>query len=260
MKVEHLVATMNRQDCAFLEGMGLRADAVVINQCGRSGVELLEREGRRVRFFSFPERGVGNSRNRALERAEGDILLFSDDDLTYLDGYREMLLEAFAARPEADAIVFNLRSRRPRRQIRRPGRVRVYNFMRYGAPRIAIRREAVIRAGLRFSTEFGGGARYGSGEDTLFLRDCLKRGLRVFALPITPVETDDAPSTWFTGYDARFFFDKGALMAALFGWLGIPVCAAFVLRHRDFRNPELSLPARFARMTAGLRAYMEAKT
>ena len=260
MRVEHLVATMRREDCAFLDAMRLAADAVVVNQCDRSGLKTLERNGRRVLFWSLPERGIGRSRNRALERATGDILLFSDDDIVYEDGYVEALLRAFRERPDADAVVFNLRAgRRKRRTISRPGRVRWHNYMRYGAARIAVLRRAVQEKGLAFSTEFGGGARYGSGEDTLFLRDCLRSGLKVYAVPLTLAGTEDSGSTWFSGYDDKFFFDKGALFAALNGGLGPLNCLIFLARRPDILRAGVNPLHAFGRMLAGWRAYREEK-
>lgn len=55
-------------------------------------------------------------------------------------------------------------------------RVRWYNYAKYGAARLAVRREALIKSDINFSLRFGGGAQYGSGEDTIFLSDCLKKG------------------------------------------------------------------------------------
>ena len=257
MKLEHLVATMGRDDYAFLDSMRMTADAVVINQCGREEACELTRDGARRRLLCSADTGVGNSRNLALDNALGDILLFSDDDLVYEPGYVERLLAAFAARPDADAIVFNLRSQRRRRQIRRAGRVRWYNYMRYGAARLAVRREAVQRVGLRFSTQFGGGTRYGSGEDTIFLHDCLRRGLRVYAIPDCLAATDDAASSWFTGYDEKFFHDKGALFAALYGRRGLAVGLVFALRHLDFGRARLSFGQRLACLRAGHKEYLQ---
>ena len=41
-----------------------------------------------------------------------------------------------------------------------------------------------IAAHITFSLLFGGGAKYSNGEDSLFLKDCLKYGLVVYAVPV----------------------------------------------------------------------------
>ena len=40
--------------------------------------------------------------------AEGDIVLFSDEDVVYDKGYEKRILEAFEQHPEADFLLFNL--------------------------------------------------------------------------------------------------------------------------------------------------------
>ena len=78
--------------------MRLESDAVVVNQCHRLGYEELEYRGHLVRFFSFPDRGVGRSRNEALLRADGDICLFSDGDIVYEPGYAQAIEAEFQRR------------------------------------------------------------------------------------------------------------------------------------------------------------------
>ena len=55
------------------------------------------------------ERGVGLSRNTALLFAEEDIVLFSDEDIRFDEGYEKKVLEAFLKNPDADVITFNFR-------------------------------------------------------------------------------------------------------------------------------------------------------
>lgn len=56
------------------------------------------------------ERGVGLSRNNALMRASGDILLFADDDVVYTNDYVEKIVKCFEGNQKKDLIVFNLQS------------------------------------------------------------------------------------------------------------------------------------------------------
>ena len=66
---------------------------------------------------------------------------------------------------------------------------------------------------------FGGGARYGAGEDVTFIQDCLKAGLRVYTSPIIVSTMKQDSSTWFKGYDRKYYKDKGALLAANFPFI-----------------------------------------
>lgn len=85
MKVQVLASVMNEEPKALAGRMMLESDAVIINQCDRLDYEEVEWKGHRLRFCSFPERGVGRSRNEAILRADGDICLFSDGDIVYED-------------------------------------------------------------------------------------------------------------------------------------------------------------------------------
>ena len=86
MKVQVLASVMNQSMEQIAEQMNLQSDAVIINQCERLDYEEMEYRGRKVRFFCFPDRGVGKSRNEAILRADRDICLFSDEDIVYEDG------------------------------------------------------------------------------------------------------------------------------------------------------------------------------
>lgn len=73
----------------------------------------------------------------------------------------------------------------------------------------------------------------GSGEDSLFLRDAFKAGLKIRTSTklIAKVYNDD--STWFTGYDEKFFIDKGKLAKALFPRTYRLYIEQFLRRHKE---------------------------
>lgn len=218
MKIQTLAAAIDQTDHRLVEKLNIQTDALIGNQCGREGTETFSFRGRSVVYINAQDRGVGKNRNRLLDHADGDLLILADDDLRFVDGYPEIAANAVRECADADVYVFNLIEQKPRRYINRKIRcVGWRQYARYGAARLMLRREAIERSGIRFSLEFGGGAEYGSGEDTLFLRDCLKHGLKICAVPYALAEIDqEAPSSWFHGYDHKFFFDKGALYAALY--------------------------------------------
>lgn len=216
MQLEVLVATRNQPDLSLSGKMNLSCPVVVANQAGYWGYEARGA----TRMLTTDTVGVGINRNLALDMARGEILLLADDDMTYYDPRLQGVLDAFDQLPQADVICFGVDGTKNGEIVqtyREPIRRRhIWNSMRFGACRMAIRRAALEKARLRFSTEFGGGARYGSGEDTLFLRDCLKAGLQVWSHSYVLGRSAMDTSSWFTGYDEKYFFDRGALMAAMF--------------------------------------------
>ena len=67
-----------------------------------------------------------------------------------------------------------------------------------------------------FSTLFGGGCIFSSGEDSLFLSDMIDSELKIYAYPITVATVEQKKSTWFRGFDEKYFFDRGVLYSQIF--------------------------------------------
>lgn len=213
MKLEVLVATMNRQDLSFLEGMNIQTNTVVINQCQEDRVEVREYRGNQVKWLSYNEKGLSKSRNRALAAATGDICLIADDDLIYENGYEEKILEAYRQYPKADLIAF---------QIRRTGKERLKQFrnkasrenwfssMKISSVEITFKRRSIEEKGIRFNTLFGAGAYFYSGEENIFLYDCLRKHLKIMYVPIEIGSVCCDESSWFEGYTPHYFKSMGA--------------------------------------------------
>ena len=218
MKVQVLVATMNQRDHSLIKKMNICTDAIVGNQCDTNLIEEFYYDRHIITYLNFKERGVGLNRNNALMRATGDICLFADDDLVYVDGYDKIICKAFQENPFADLIVFNFidktnyRGIRPRYIIQEKENVSWHNYLRYGTARIAIKLSRIREEGIFFNLCFGGGTEHYHGEDTLFLTECLRKGLKIIALPIAIAElTDVRESTWNRGYNDKYLRDQGVL-------------------------------------------------
>ena len=220
MKLQVLVAAMHQTDLSLPEKMNIRCDAVVANQHDRFSVDEEETAYGRVKMISTPTRGVGLNRNVALLAAEADILLFADDDSVYYDGAFEDVIHAFESLPDADVIFFGLDMtkkgeiyERRRHPIKR---LHLHNALRFGGARMAVRRRAVLQHELCFNRLFGGGCLYSSGEDSLFIRDCFKAGLRVYSHSVVLGKCAKDSSSWFTGFNEKYLYDKGAWIACAF--------------------------------------------
>ena len=234
MDFQVLIATTNQTDHSLLKKMNINSDAIVGNQCDRNEIEEFEYNNHKIKYLSFNERGVGLNRNNALMRATADICVLADDDVVFFDDYEEIIKEQFQVNPKVDVIIFNIVEEIPIRYIiKKMHRIRYWNFMKYGAVRIAFRRERVTRRGISFNLHFGGGSEYSAGEDTLFLSDCLKKGLKILAVPVFISHlTNIRNSTWNEGYTSKYFMDKGALYAAVSERWASLLCLQFSIRKR----------------------------
>lgn len=238
MKIQVLVAAMHQTDHSLLEKMNIQSDVIVGNQCNYNSVEAFDYKGYRAQYLNFCERGVGLNRNNALMRADGDICLFADDDMVYSDGYTDVVESAFNAHPDADVIVFNLTEKEPSRYvIQAPQRVNYLNYLRYGTARVAVKLDRIKMNGIYFNQCFGGGTPHCHGEDNLFLTECLKHGLKIYAVPDFIAElTEERASSWNTGYDEKYLRDQGVLYRAISRKLWKLLCLQDALRHaREYR-------------------------
>ncbi len=254
MKVQVLASVMNQSMEQIAEQMNLGSDAVIINQCRETDYQEMEYKGHKVRFFSFPDRGIGRSRNEAILRADRDICLFSDEDIVYEDGYEEKIIREFERNPKADMILFNIEIEEARRtyHITERRRLHWYNCGRYGAVSFAVRREKLLASGVMFSLLFGGGARYSNGEDSLFLKEFMSKGYRVYTAPVTIGREEAEESTWFAGYNEKFFHDRGVLYHVLYGRLSGLLALRFLLAHRGKLCESVTLQQAYGWMKEGI--------
>jgi glycosyltransferase involved in cell wall biosynthesis len=249
---------MHQTDFSLVEKMNIRSDALVINQADRlADAEHFFGE-RTVRMLTFAERGVGRSRNNALLRATGDICLMADDDVRYIDDYEQKIIDAFRTYPHADVILFNVpsvNSDRSSAHIPADHRVRFFNFMKYPTFQIAFRRESIVKANVFFSLLFGGGAKFNAGEDTLFLYDCLRKDLCMVACATQIGVVDHQHSSWFSGFNEKYFHDKGVFFAALSKRWAIPLMLQFAIRkHRSYKA-QMSFSQAMKQMLRGRKTY-----
>lgn len=255
MKIEVLLSTMNQIDTSIINKMNISGDAIIINQCNYNDFVENNENNRWIKMYSFNERGIGLSRNTALMRATGDICIFADDDVVYNDEYTSLILDAFKNNPDADLIIFNVPSLNDERKgpalIKKNSPVNYLNFMRYGTYNIAFKRESVVKANIFFSLLFGGGAKYSAGEDTLFLFECLKKGLKIYTNTAQIGTVSHEESTWFKGYNKKYFFDKGIFFTTLSKKLSYLLILQFAIRRYSLFKHEMGITQAIKYMLEG---------
>jgi len=258
MDLQVLVSTMNQKDHRILEKMNIQSDAIIINQCDKINIEKFTYKGNTINFISLPERGVGLSRNTALMRATADICLFADDDVKYVNGYRDIICEAFKNNHNADIIIFNVPSTNEKRGqyfIKENKKLSFFNCFKFGTYQIAVRLSSIRKANVHFSLLFGGGAKYSAGEDSLFLAESLKKGLKIYSCSKTIGVVDHQESTWFKGYTDKFFIDKGVFYAALSHRLARIFCLRYAIKHKNMYIEDKSCYEAYKLMIEGVKQW-----
>ncbi len=255
-QLQILVATMNQTDLSLVDKMNLRCSAIIANQTDREEVRAESGAYGAVKMISTTTVGVGKNRNIAILASEAELLLFADDDVIYHDDAADHVKEAFRTHPEADVIIFSMDYTRNGEIIERrhlqTRRVHLWNSMRYGACALAIRRKALLKANLSFSQLFGGGCPFGSGEDSLFLRDCFRENLNVYTHSCVLGTCSRDQSSWFRGYNEKYFYDRGVLLRFLFPRTKYLMLLRFSI---FFRKPTtVPMRKRFVWMYSGMKA------
>lgn len=255
MQLEMLISSVEQNPAELLKKMKVNCDAVLVNQCDKDKDETISFENCTIKVLHRNERGVGKSRNLALQHSSKDILLFSDEDIEYCPGYEENILNEFKKHPEAELLLFNVEVCSERRTYWNEGfdRVKWYNCGRYPAYSIAVRRDPLQKSGVKYSELFGGGAKYSNGEDSLFLKQCADSGLKMYATDVVIGKEEARESTWFKGYTEKFFFDRGVLFAFLYGGMAWLWALRFVLTKREMFQGEIKKKQAYRLIREGIR-------
>lgn len=254
-KITMLVSALNIDVYSAASDMNLESDAIIINQCDENTSFSYKYKDYDILCINMDKRGVGLSRNTALEKASSKLILFADDDIVYNKGYAKEVISCFEKNPEADILLFNVKQSKGRNtyHIERFGKVSWHNYGRYPAYAIAARTMSLKENKIKFSLLFGGGALYSNGEDSLFLHDALKKRLKIYHVPVEIGYEKENESTWFKGYTDKFFFDRGILYHYLYGSMANILALRFLFKNKQEFCKEKSLKNCFKLMNKGIK-------
>lgn len=261
MNVEVLVSTMNQGDLSLVKKMNIQSDALIINQSQQKLDEMLvHKDSFTIRMKTFVEKGLSKSRNKAINLANGDICIIADDDVIYEDNYRETVLNAYNENPDYDIIVFQVPSTNNERQkvyYEKRQKMGYLKSLKVASYEITFKRKSIIDNNISFNEHFGAGSgRYSMGEENIFLYDCLRKGLKVLYLPIKIGTVTHEESTWFSGFNEKYFIDRGANYYAMSRTFCIPLILQHAIRKYSLYKDNLSLKDSLILMFKGRKKYI----
>ena len=199
-RLQVLIATRNltseQQVNQLLTNMNLQSDYLLINQTENLACKIVNQK-----VISVKQKGLSASRNLAIGKATGDIVLLADDDVN---------------NPEADIICFGVESKNPQRKIKkmRSTQMGYLKIMRICSSQISMKLEKI--KGIPFDEKFGAGSTYNRGEEAIFLCDCLRRGLTIKYVNKKIAELEQKESTWYKGYSKEFFQIQGKVFKRMY--------------------------------------------
>ncbi len=258
LSFEVLCVTMNQTDFSKIKEMNIKSDVIFANQAHETSYKELGFDDNKAKMITTATRGVGVNRNLALAYASADICLFSDDDLVYVDNMKDLVVGEFEAHPDADIIVFNLETNHATRKQKIYTKTRKCNRftrMPWGTFRVAFRLDSVRKANIWFTTLYGGGCIFPSGEDSMWLTQAKKMGLKFYVSKEIIGTVSFEESSWFTGYDEKFFFAKGAFYSCVHPHNFHLWMLYFAIRTHRFSSVKMS--DRIKWMLHGRKAYAQ---
>lgn len=264
-RIQVLITTMHETDLSKFQVMNIRSNAIIANQADRFDYMRQQIDGYDVQMVTTATRGLSRNRNIGMSciDKDADFILFADDDLTFRDDYAQTICDVFQAHPEADAIKFNIDvsanstrklGMKPIQKYKKAGRRDVTAAAVFG---MVIRTKVLLKYNLHFNEYFGAGTENYCGEDTIFLQDMLKNGVRLYMSPEVLATIDQSESTWFSGYDEKYFEVKGMVLAAIYPKLSPLLAVRSAWRFARKKKSDMSFSRILACYNRGIRRHLE---
>ena len=256
-RVQVLLSTMNRKEPELLiRKCNISTPYVIVNQT--NGPATTRKEGRSKIIININDRGLSKSRNLAKRYANEEICAIADDDIVYVNNYEKIITDAYKKYPDADIIAFNLNTntdyRRPTRQ--RNGRVSFLKSLKIQSTQITFKKDFMERNSITFNENFGAGSKdFTSGEENILLADCLRKGAKIYYCEKDIASIDHKTSTWFHGYDEKYFRTKGAVFYAIDKKLSILLIFQFAIRKIKLYEAQTSFTQAIRFMLLGRKQY-----
>lgn len=141
-----------------------------------------------VLYIPTDTKGISVSRNIAIKNAIGDYIIIMDDDVDFLLDSIERLIKCM---DEDDVDIGTYYHKYTNgKTTKNKEHSFAHNMLNIANPSsidICLKRESIIASGVIFDEGFGLGTRYPSGEEMIFLSDCIRSSLKLKRYPIEEI-------------------------------------------------------------------------
>jgi hypothetical protein len=220
-----------------LKDKNINNNVLIINQTDNN--KRIEYKNRNIRMLNYDEVGLSKNRNRALKNAKGNKCLIADDDIKYKEEGLDIIEKSFKDNPSADIITFQIET--PEGTLFKEYSSNEFwhnkrTVLKVSSIEIAFRKDRIFKKNISFDENFGLGAKYNSGEENIFLMDCLKQGLKIKYVPI-PIVIHPKESSGKNLTRRDSILSKGALFTRLFGWSFLVINVLFgIKKYKDYKD------------------------
>lgn len=261
MKVQILLSTMkkNNDDInKLIKDMNIRNDCLVINQCNREERFESVINNNKITVINSSDIGLSKSRNLAIKNSTSDICIIADDDLEYVNNLKDIVIREFNKNNGYDILVFKVygRNKEFKTYTNKEKKINYLSSMKISSVQIALKKKEIIDKNIYFNELLGAGAKYSMGEENEFLFKCLRKGIKIKYIPIKIADLYIGESSWFNGYDRKYFIDRGASFAAMSKIFSDILIIQFALRKRNIYKDKFSILEAIRIMFLGKKRYL----
>lgn len=244
-------------DKFFITNKKYKQSFIIINQL----INIHESKYNHKNLFSFKEKGLSKSRNRAIELCDSDIALISDDDVVYSDEIEKIISKAFKENSEADIITFQFLKDDNTLYKKNYKKEKfwhdIYTLARVSSVEIAFKVDKVKNKNIKYDENFGLGSIFPTGEEYIFLSDALKNGLKILYIPIPIlIHPDESSGGQFIG-NPLLVESKGALFYRIFGIKSYIISLIFTFKKNKLAK--LSFIEFYKLMLKGIKKFKNLK-
>lgn len=252
-KISLLVSTVDlnfKQNKDFAKNIDFSICEVIVVQQLIHSEELLTLDFE-AKIVAYKEKGLAKSRNKALALASCPIALICDDDISFVKGFEESILTAYASHPEAALISFKIEDKEGRAYKDYLPRSQAHTFrsiLRVNSIETSIQL-AKFPSVKHYDERFGLGAACPTGEDTIFAVDTYKANLACYyvakTIVIHPLESSGKT------FDRDYPIYRGQVYRRAFGLVGLAFGFLFAFKKYPLYKSELSLSSFIYRFVKG---------
>jgi len=225
---------------------------VTLTVASLSAVDMLKK---RVNYYSTNSKGLAINRNFGIAKATNDYIWLLDDDIKCASNVTEILSNAIIKCNSAKVISFKMADIQSGEDLKTydpvTKRHNIFSLLNVSSVETIISRKLFINHNLKFDERFGVGTNWPTGEENIFLSDCLKFTRDIYYYPSVicfhPKETSGQQLATPQMAEA-----KGAMFSRIFGRFALIICILFIIKKRKLVSPSLRLLNYLKLMSGGI--------
>lgn len=219
--IEILIATMNRTSLDFLYKMFPyekleNLSLIIVNQTDE--FHLLNSTIDSIKVINSFDMGLSKSRNLAISNATKQILLIADDDVIYQKNFLKAISNSFNKNDNLDGICFQVIDDQNKffRKYPLKKKLQLSYFEIFNCMSVEIAFKKSIGKNCKFDENFGLGSEFQLGEETIWLFDGIKKGIKFGYEPNVILQHEQITTTNKIAID-RLYFCQSVVYYRIFG-------------------------------------------